>query len=133
MRMFDVRSLMVKLQDFAGPRMELVGRRPRARAHRDLHHRGAEAADLDEDMMITLIKENTGTASWDINPKAAIQINNGVLVVSQTPSVLREIESLLGLLGSIARSRASERLPGPRQPLFYCEFFYLGRGRRLKL
>ena len=26
-------------------------------------------------------------------------LQNGVLVVSQTPSVLREIESLLGLLG----------------------------------
>ena len=49
--------------------------------------------------MIQLIKENTGGGSWDANPKAAINLSNGYLVVSQTPSVLREVESLLGLLG----------------------------------
>jgi hypothetical protein len=102
MRMFDVRSLMVKLQDFAGPRMELVGAGgkntgPMAGVILDLQE--PKPPIVDEDMMITLIRENTGTGSWDGNPKAAIQMNNGVLVVSQTPTVLREIESLVGLLG----------------------------------
>jgi hypothetical protein len=101
MRMFDVRSLMVKLQDFAGPRVELVG--PTTKS--SLTNTGIfvieepQPPPVDQDMMITLIKENTGSGSWDSNPKAAITMNNGVLVISQTPSVLREVESLIGLLG----------------------------------
>jgi len=101
MRMFDVRSLMVKLQDFAGPKVELVGPNNKT----NLSNVGIVVIDeptpppVDQDMMITLIKENTGSGSWDSNPKAAITMNNGVLVISQTPSVLREIEALIGLLG----------------------------------
>jgi hypothetical protein len=101
MRMFDVRSMLLKLQDFAGPRVELVG--PTTKTN--ITNTGIfvidepKAPPVDEDFMVQLIKENTGTGSWDSNPKAAISLQNGVLVVSQTPSVLREIESLLGLLG----------------------------------
>lgn len=101
LQMIDVRSLMVKLQDFAGPKMELVG--PNAKGT------GGPIAGIfvidepkpppvDEDMMINLIKDNTAPGAWD-NPKAAISMNNGVLVVNQTPAVLREIESLIRLLG----------------------------------
>jgi hypothetical protein len=101
MRMFDVRSLMVKLQDFAGPKVELVGPNNKT----SLTNTGIFVIEelppppVDQDLMITLIKENTGSGSWDSNPKAAISMNNGVLVISQTPTVLREIETLIGLLG----------------------------------
>ena len=101
LKMIDVRSLMVKLQDFAGPRVDLVG----ASTKTNLTSTGIFILEepkpplVDDDMMITLIKENTGSGSWDGNPKANISLNNGMLVVSQTPSVLREIESLIGLLG----------------------------------
>ena len=46
-----------------------------------------------------MIKANTGGGSWDSNSKAALNLNNGTLVVTQTPSVLREIDNLLNLLG----------------------------------
>ena len=101
MRMFDVRSLMVKLQDFAGPKVELIGPNNKS----NIATVGIKILDeptpppVDDEMMITLIKENTGSGSWDSNPKAAISMNNGVLVITQTPTVLREIESLIGLLG----------------------------------
>ena len=102
MRMFDVRSMLVKLQDFNGPKVELAS----STAQNGLKDIGGvftlvEPAPppIEEDMMITLIKENTGSGSWDSNPKAAITLNNGVLVISQTPSVLREVESLIGRLG----------------------------------
>jgi|SRR5436190_3871158 len=100
LKMIDVRSLMVKLQDFAGPKVDLVG----ASTKTNLTNTGIFILEepkpplVDDDMMITLIKENTGSGSWD-NPKAAISMNNGVLVISQTPSVLREVETLIGLLG----------------------------------
>jgi type II secretory pathway component GspD/PulD (secretin) len=102
MKMFDVRSMLVKLQDFAGPKVELAG----SSSKNGLKDVGGVFTlvepippPIEEDLMITLIKENTGSGSWDSNPKAAITLNNGVLVVSQTPSVLREVESLIGLLG----------------------------------
>jgi len=101
MKMFDVRSMLVKLQDFNGPRVELVG--PTTKTN--LSNVGIFVIDepkpppIEDDLMITIIKENTGSGSWDANPRAAIVLNNGVLVVSQTPAVLREVEALIGLLG----------------------------------
>ena len=101
MKMFDVRSMLVKLQDNPGPRVELVG--PTTKTN--LTNTGIfvidepKAPPVDEDFLVLLIKENTGSGSWDANPKAAISLNNGILVVSQTPAVLKEIESLIGLLG----------------------------------
>src|SRR5437667_378369 len=82
LKMIDVRSLMVKLQDFAGPKVDLVG----ASTKTNLTNTGIFILEepkpplVDDDMMITLIKENTGSGSWD-NPKAAISMNNGVLVI----------------------------------------------------
>lgn len=101
MKMFDVRSMLAKLQDHAGPRMELVqpgksGVGPIVGVN---ILEEPQPPPVDEDFMLQLIKENTGSGSWDSNPRAAISMNNGILVVSQTPSVLREVERLLGLLG----------------------------------
>lgn len=100
MKMFDVRSMLVKLQDHRGPVMELV--KP---GQSDMLKSGVFVIDepapppVDEDFMVQLLRENTGSGAWDGNPKAAISLNNGILVVSQTPSVLLEIERLLALLG----------------------------------
>ena len=98
MRMFDVRALQVKIQDFDGPVMELTS--PQSKKS------GITVAiptdpkvTLPDDFLIDMIRVNTGSGSWDSNPKAAINLNNGMLVVSQTPSVLREIDALLGKLG----------------------------------
>ena len=43
--------------------------------------------------------KTTRATAAKTNPKAAISLNNGMLVVSQAPSVLREIDRLLSLLG----------------------------------
>jgi hypothetical protein len=103
LKMFDVRSMLVKLQDHPGPKVELV--QPGKNGVHGGPIIGGSFLDepqpppVDEDFMVMLIKENTGNGSWDSNPKAAISLNNGMLVVSQTPSVLREVEKFLGLLG----------------------------------
>lgn len=100
MKMFDVRSMLVKLQDFAGPKVELA---PAGKGAQSvgvvISLEEPKPPIIEEDFMIQLIKENTGGGSWDSNPRAAIVLNNGNLVVSQTPSVLREVEALLGQLG----------------------------------
>src|SRR5258706_15909186 len=99
--MFDVRWMMVKLQDFAAPRVELAGPSKGGTAAVNAIFTLEEPKPplIEEDFMITLIRENTGSGSWDSNTKGAISMNNGMLVVSQTPTVLREIETPLGLLG----------------------------------
>ncbi|RPH42003.1 MAG: hypothetical protein EHM91_09720 [Planctomycetota bacterium] len=101
MKMFDVRSLLVKLQDHAGPRMELVqpGKSGVGPITGVSILEEPKPPPVDEDFMVQLIRENTGSGSWDSNPKAAINLTNGMLVVSQTPSVLREVDALLGKLG----------------------------------
>jgi len=98
MRIFDVRALQVKIQDFAGPIVELT-----SAASKKV---GVTIVNLDEpktviedEFLITMVKTSTGSGSWDSNPNAAVELHNGQLVVTQTPAVLREIENLLNLLG----------------------------------
>jgi len=98
MKMFDVRSLQVKIQDFPGPLVELTGSNTK-KVGTVITSIEEPRTTIPDDFLIDMVKANTGSGSWDSNPKAALNLNNGMLVVSQTPSVLREIESLLGLLG----------------------------------
>jgi len=98
MKMFDVRALQVKIQDFDGPVMELTSPQSRKSGITVAIPTDPKVA-LPDDFLIDMIRVNTGSGSWDSNPKAAINLNNGMLVVSQSPSVLREIDALLGKLG----------------------------------
>jgi len=98
MKMFDVRALQVKIQDFDGPVMELTSPSTR-KSGITVAIPTDPKVTLPDDFLIDMIRVNTGSGSWDSNPKAAINLNNGMLVVSQTPSVLREIDALLGKLG----------------------------------
>jgi hypothetical protein len=101
LQMYDIRAQLMELKDFPGPRMELVS--PNATSP---GMTGITVTMIDdpkpplipEDVLVQLIKENTGGRSWD-NDKTAISVANGMLVVSQSPSVHREIQRLLGLLG----------------------------------
>lgn len=98
MRIFDVRALQVKIQDFAGPVVELTS--PSSK------RMGVTIVNLDEpktviedEFLITMVKTSTGSGSWDSNPNAVVELHNGQLVVTQTPAILREVENLLNLLG----------------------------------
>jgi type II secretory pathway component GspD/PulD (secretin) len=98
MRMFDVRALQVKIQDFNGPVMELTSPLSK-KSGITIDLPSDPKVSLPDDFLIDMIRVNTGNGTWDTNPKAAINLSNGMLVVSQTPSVLREIDALLGKLG----------------------------------
>ncbi len=98
LRMYDVRAMLMAIQDFPGPKMELVtpGSGPfSAGVTVSLEE---PRRIIEEDFLVTLIRENTGGRSWE-HPKAAITLANGRLVVHQTPAVHREIQSLLARLG----------------------------------
>ena len=91
-------ALQVKIQDFNGPTMELTS--PLMKKSGIVVDIPAEPkVNLPDDFLIDMIRVNTGSGTWDTNSKAAINLSNGMLVVSQTPAVLKEIEALLGLLG----------------------------------
>ncbi len=98
MKMIDVRSLLVRLQDAPGPRMELAPRRGGGLIC-FLMCWDPMPQIVDEDVLVQLLKVNTGGDSWDSNPKAGITLSNGNLFITQTPAVIREAEALLNRLG----------------------------------
>jgi hypothetical protein len=98
MRLFDVRALQVRIQDFAGPTVELAGSTSK-KPGVVVNFPDEPKVQLPDDFLLDMIKANTGGGSWDSNPKAALNLNGGTLVVTQTPSVLREIDQLLNVLG----------------------------------
>ncbi len=98
MRLFDVRALQVKIQDFIGPKVELTG--PSSKTGPGITVTFDEPKPvIEDDFLIQMIRTSTGNGSWESNPNVALDLRNGTLVVSQTPGVLREIENLLNLLG----------------------------------
>jgi hypothetical protein len=96
MRIFDVRALQVKIQDFAGPKVELTTKPKDVGILTTLEE---PKGVIDDDFLLQMVKTSTGAGSWDSNPGAVAELHNGQLVVTQTPAVLREIENLLNLLG----------------------------------
>ena len=99
MKMFDVRALQVKIQDFIGPVVELTGAANKKLGPTAVITMIEEPkTPIPDEFLLDMIRANTGSGTWDSNPKAALNLNNGMLVVSQTPTVLKEIEALLGLL-----------------------------------
>jgi hypothetical protein len=96
MRIFDVRALQVKIQDFAGPLVELSTSKKPGVTIVSLED---PKPGIEDDFLIQMIKTSTGAGSWESNPNAVVELRNGQLVATQTPAVLREIENLLNLLG----------------------------------
>lgn len=45
-----------------------------------------------------IVQSATGGRTWDTNPRASITLRNGLLYVTQTSAVHREIEALLARL-----------------------------------
>ncbi len=99
LRMYDTRALLRRLQDFAGPKVELVS--PQAGGGGPLAGASFTLDDpkpvIEEDFLLEMVKENTGGRTWD-NPKSAMSLANGVLVVNQTAAVHREIQAFLAKL-----------------------------------
>ncbi len=100
LQIYDVRDLLVKIQDFTGPRVELVS--PQAGGGGPLT--GATftldepKSTITEDFITEMIKSNTGDRTWDENPNASITLANGMLIISQSKRVHEEVKRLINLL-----------------------------------
>jgi hypothetical protein len=100
LQIYDVRDLLVKLQDFPGPKVELVspskgGGGPLTGATFTLEE---PKSTITEDFITEMIKANTGDRSWEENQGASVTLTNGMLVISQSRRVHGEIKQLLQLL-----------------------------------
>ncbi len=100
LQLYDVRDLLVKIQDFPGPKVELVspqkgGGGPLTGATFTLEE---PRSTITEEFITDMVKQNTGDKSWDENPNASITLTNGVLVVSQSKRVHEEIKRFVNLL-----------------------------------
>jgi type II secretory pathway component GspD/PulD (secretin) len=100
LQLYDVRDLLVKIQDFSGPKVELVspqkgGGGPLTGATFTLEE---PRSTITEEFITDMVKQNTGDKSWDENPNASITLTNGVLVVSQSKRVHEEIKRFVNLL-----------------------------------
>ena len=97
--MYDVRAQLFKLQDFPGPKMELVSPKSGNGIQSGITILEAEKEPpVTPEFLVQIVKENTGGQSWDANKNASIQLTNGMLVVTQSTTVHREIKELLGKL-----------------------------------
>jgi len=100
LQLYDVRDLLVKIQDFAGPKVELVapskgGGGPLTGATFSLEE---PKSTITEEFITEMVKQNTGDKSWDENPNASITLTNGVMVVTQSKRVHEEIKRFINLL-----------------------------------
>ncbi len=95
MDMYDVRDLLLKLCDFAGPKVDLVP--DKSGSSFDF---GVEpsAPPINEDLIVELIKSTTGEKSWDENPATSVQLANGIMIVTQSQRVHGEVRRLLDRL-----------------------------------
>lgn len=98
-RIYDIRDLTLKINDFAGPRLELVAGRSGITPD---FGGGGSKPPMEPDFIIDLILAACGESSWDENPNALIALTpNGQLMVAQTKNVHEEIRELLARIREI--------------------------------
>jgi hypothetical protein len=93
MRIYDVRSHLLKLPDHPGPRVELI-----AQAGTNMGIQVDFPDDkviMEPEFLVELVKANTGGRSWESNPNAGLDLADGRLVVTQSAAVHAEVEAFL--------------------------------------
>jgi len=99
-RVYDVRDLLFRIRDFAGPRVELTtpGGAGAALAGASFTVEEEPKSEITEDFITELIRTNTGDKSWEDASATSVSLVNGLLVISQSKPVHEEIRHLLDLL-----------------------------------
>ncbi len=96
LRMYDVRALLVRVPDFAGPTVELTSPQTTGPLLQGIQVTfDPPEPSVPPELLVELVRACTGGASWQDNPNAAAELKNGMLVVSQAPAVHREVAAFL--------------------------------------
>lgn len=89
LEVIDVRDLLMPIRDFPGVDITLTADAAGASF-------SPAAADTPADFpIVDLLKAHTGGRSWEDNPRASIQLMNGLIFVRQTPEVVAQIRGVL--------------------------------------
>jgi hypothetical protein len=96
LKIYDVRSHLIKLEDHPGPVMELT--KTAQQGPGIIVTLQDPQPIIDPEFLVDLIMANTGGRSWE-GGKATINLADGRLVISQTPTVHREVDAFLRRLG----------------------------------
>ena len=96
MRIYDIRAQILKLQDYPGPKVELVDAQSIVSSiSLGITVDFEPEPPIPGDMLVELIEMNTGGNSWQDDTDVSIDLANGRLVVTQSPAVHLEIAKLL--------------------------------------
>ena len=91
MEIYDCRDILYPVAQFPGVDLDLAG--------------GAgvivQQPDVDQGSEVPIeemVRTHTGGRSWEENPKAVVKMQNGLLVIKNTPDVHKQVRRLLDLL-----------------------------------
>ncbi len=109
LELHDIRDILVKLQDFAGPRVELVSPQggmggPLTGATFTLDE--PKEASVGEEQIVDLIRENIAPGTWE-GEQTIEKTPNQQLLVNAPPQVHRELREFLGKLRSYTGTMVS--------------------------
>ena len=93
LKLYDVRELLLRIQDFPGPQVELSYQT--AGVAFTVGFFSSTEDNVTSDFIIDMVQQVTGGDSWDEVDSASLALANGLLVVTQTSKVHKEIEKLL--------------------------------------
>jgi len=91
MQIYDCRDILHPIQDFPGVELQLA-------VDGGINTVMPDDAGGGEIPIAELVRAHTGGKSWDENPKASVALQNGLLVVKQTPEVHKQVVRLLNML-----------------------------------
>ncbi len=91
-QIYDCRDILHPIQDFPGVDLQIAADGPGV-----LVQEGG-AMERGEVPIEELVKTHTGGKSWDENQKCVCSLQNGLLIVKNTPEVHKQVVRLLNLL-----------------------------------
>src|SRR5579862_4686459 len=92
MEIYDCRDILYPITNFPGIDLDLNANGPGVIMGPDPGDTGGEIP-IEE-----MVRAHTGGRSWEENPKAVCRMQNGLLVIKNTPEVHKQVHRLLDLL-----------------------------------
>lgn len=93
MEFYDCRDILYPIQNFPGVDLDIGQGQGVVVAGQDSEPAG-------EIPIEEMVRSHTGGRSWEENPKAVAKMQNGLLVIRNTPEVHKQVQRLLDLLRS---------------------------------
>ncbi|HEY3227479.1 MAG TPA: tetratricopeptide repeat protein [Planctomycetota bacterium] len=104
----DIRDILVRIQDFAGPKVELTapGGAGAALAGASFTLEEPKESAVSEEQIVDLIKDNVAPGTWE-GEYTIEKTPNQQLIVNHSPKVHRELQQFLGRLRSYTGTMVS--------------------------